>query len=639
MTRDEHSSRRAEAQRVADALGDLFDGVAPSNRAAAEEELRDAGIDPNRVAQRTAATATRALAGSDAGSQPSRRAAQRHPRDTPQRGAAAPNREDALQRSPRAEVFGRLAAVLMVGIAIGWLLGRSATPAPRIQPVEVARMRQMSPSDEQAAGVAESARDPGDSSDANAKQVGENRRTTTDPSQPADGTNDVTESGTQAGADNGGNAAQDEVAPQRSQIGPEHEEAEEVAGAGEDMPAAWVLNQSNYKQARDMLPSQVLQHVKSGEYWFTVQPTAPAAFRRKYSRRFWTATGSNAQKYEIDHPSICGLREAAGGGTPDFYFGFPFPEISRDDPFAACKIMWNVNAARAISGSQESVMRWEQLVAGERDATRRLQIEFHWTMFLGRESGPIANPYALRSAVLGRATSPSELAGTTFLTRRPNATAIPDQTWAYIPSVRRVRAVSPAQRSEGWLGSDLSLDELDCFDGKLEEFKWYVVGSQTVLAPMTNLKTNSQTQVSPTRAQVKPPLQRAAFELEEGPGAPWLMVDNLVMTPRPVWVVEGVPRDSVYAVGKFVLYVDQELYRTYWRVAFSRKGEYVAHTMCAQHWSRGEDGALATATANALMAVNETLPRATLARSTAQSFDQELGNEFFTLSTAIQTAH
>ena len=45
-----------------------------------------------------------------------------------------------------------------------------------------------------------------------------------------------------------------------------------------------------------------------------------------------------------------------------------------------------------------------------------------------------------------------------------------------MPALRRVRAVSPANRSDGFLGSDMSQDDGPFFDGKPEDFTWTLKG-------------------------------------------------------------------------------------------------------------------------------------------------------------------
>lgn len=642
MTRDEHSSRRAEAQRVADALGDLFDGVAPSNRAAAEEELRDVGTDPNRVAQRTAATATAVLAGADAGAKGGRRGAQRQVGGARQRG---PSGERDSRHSQVASAFVRVAAVLLVGIAIGWIVGRASAPAPEPQ-IQVVRSLNKPASERQQAVVAE--RPPGrvDSSKTSASAAAAPPQTD-EPSEAAGADASAARAEAPQDVDRQEENQDQVLAPSHPQEGDvtageedATEGAEEVALAAGGSNEPWVLEQSNWMRGRDLLPPQVLQHVQTGDYWFTVQPIAPAILQEGYSERFQYQSAQNAGRYDVD-PTSCGLREVDSGQTPSFYFGFPFASVRKNDRSAGCKIMWNAAAASAVGGGQVSSIVSDQFTDSSRSPERRFELTFSSTPFLGRDSGRIANPGMLRSASMLQVNAPFDLKGTAVLTRRRNDPGARDDVWMYIPALRRVRRLSPAQRSESLFGSDLSLDKFECFDGKIEDFTWRLVGRQTMLVPLVGAEPSIQSAISQV-ATVPMPSMRAAFEIEGSRGAPWLVIESLTMTPRPVWIVEGAPRDKSYLVGKLVLYVDQDLFRTYWRLDYSWQGEYFGHTMCAQHWSRTADGTLATATASALIGVTqprEATRHGILSRSTEQSFTQERGDEFFTLSTAIQAAH
>src|SRR5438552_1792825 len=55
-------SRTTSAQQVVDSLAQLFESSFPDNRAEAEEELRDAGVDPQQVGRRLKRLAETALA-------------------------------------------------------------------------------------------------------------------------------------------------------------------------------------------------------------------------------------------------------------------------------------------------------------------------------------------------------------------------------------------------------------------------------------------------------------------------------------------------------------------------------------------------------------------------------------------------
>jgi hypothetical protein len=105
--------------------------------------------------------------------------------------------------------------------------------------------------------------------------------------------------------------------------------------AGEPDPqtgrAPWVLDSNNWQLGEELLPEPVLQRVKRGDYSYRVVPVDPERFKQNYSQRFWDASAANAGKFDVD-AETCGLKDVATGEIPEFYFGYPFPTIERDDP-------------------------------------------------------------------------------------------------------------------------------------------------------------------------------------------------------------------------------------------------------------------------------------------------------------------
>ena len=75
-----------------------------------------------------------------------------------------------------------------------------------------------------------------------------------------------------------------------------------------------------------------------------------------------------------------------------------------------------------------------------------------------------------------RGEGPADVNGTAALTWRYRDPDKRDSSWTYVPALRRVRAVSPANRSDGFLGSDMSQDDGTFFEGKPEDFTWKLVG-------------------------------------------------------------------------------------------------------------------------------------------------------------------
>src|SRR4051794_40884817 len=108
----------------------------------------------------------------------------------------------------------------------------------------------------------------------------------------------------------------------------------------------WMLDSNNWQQAEGLLPPVVLDRVKKGDYWYKVVSVDPDEFKQNYSKKFWDASEANAGKYDLD-PETCGLKDVKTGKVPDFYFGYPFPTIDKNDPLAACKMAWNFDSANS----------------------------------------------------------------------------------------------------------------------------------------------------------------------------------------------------------------------------------------------------------------------------------------------------
>jgi hypothetical protein len=115
---------------------------------------------------------------------------------------------------------------------------------------------------------------------------------------------------------------------------------------------------------------------------------------------------------------------------------------------------------------------------------------------------------------------------------------------------------------------------------------------------------------------------------------PWLIVDNLFLVPRPVWVLEGQSEDPYYNFGKVIMYMDKDMYRIYWKLVHNRAGEYFYNAMCAYHWSRSQDAAFSAVTQNMVVGVNDKTNRAALGgRYSSQFIERNFPRDYFTLRT------
>jgi hypothetical protein len=393
---------------------------------------------------------------------------------------------------------------------------------------------------------------------------------------------------------------------------------------------SWTLDSNNWQQGEGLLPPTVLKRVKEGQYFYKVSPVDPEKFKQNYSKPFWAASEANDGKYDVD-PATCGLKDLKTGKAPEFYFGYPFPRIdAKNDPMAACKMAWNFTAANQMQNGAGATFSLNGIDgSGE---FKRIKLWLHAQSFHGRSAGPIANPENLRDESMTQVLEPQDIDGVGGLTKRVNDWTSQDETWFYVPSTRRVRRVNAATRSDPVAGLDIFGDDLNCYAGKVEYYKWKLDGETDILAPVLRPYALPQKQISETRSEVEIPYFRASYETPGSKGAPWLVVENLTLVPRPVWIIEGQADDPYYNFGKVIMYMDKDMYRIYWKLVHNKAGEYFYNAMCAYHWSKSADGSFSAVTPNMVVGVNDKTNRAALGgRYKTQFLESKYEDSYFTL--------
>ena len=391
----------------------------------------------------------------------------------------------------------------------------------------------------------------------------------------------------------------------------------------------WVLDANNWQQGKDLLPEVILNRVKNGEYTYKVVPVDPEKFKTNYSKKFWEASEANAGKYDVD-PATCGLKDLKTGKIPDFYFGYPFPKIDAKEPNAACKMAWNFNAANQMGNGQGATFTLNGVDnSGE---FKRIKLWLHTNSYQGRSAGPIPNPENLRATSMSNVIEPQDVDGVGGLTKVINDWTSQDQAWFFVPSTRRVRRINAATRSDPVAGLDIFGDDVNCYSGKIEYYKWKFIGEGNVLAPVLSPDPLPMKSVSPTRWEVEIPYFKAAYETPGAKGAPWQIVDNLVMIPRPVWILEGQAEDPYYNFGRVIMYMDKDMYRIWWKLVHNRAGEYFYNAMCAYHWSKSQDGTFTAVTPNMVIGVNDKTNRSALGgRYSSQFIENKYDDDYFSL--------
>jgi Protein of unknown function (DUF1329) len=252
------------------------------------------------------------------------------------------------------------------------------------------------------------------------------------------------------------------------------------------------------------------------------------------------------------------------------------PKIDPKDSQAAVKIVWNQFYRFWYYGSQrsESQVNWIAPKGLERRTDQIVTFAYYDG---GSVEDRMPNPQNFLSQALVQVESPSDLNGTANLSWRYRDPGKRDSSWAYVPALRRVRAVSPSNRSDGFLGSDMTQDDGPFFDGKPEDFEWTLKGEAMTyrLAESINLSgKSSDVWVDGIGWDAKwPDLPFIGYMDPEWKGVGWAPHGAAVLAKRPMWIVEGVPRDKYYLYGKLQLYIDKITFQGAWIRKFDWKGD------------------------------------------------------------------
>lgn len=417
------------------------------------------------------------------------------------------------------------------------------------------------------------------------------------------------------GSDASRSGASAEASVQEQEAVPDHTPVAQDQGAQAKQQAAreyglrpgMILDTSTAALAQGLLPPEIWQHYAAGKYRSRVvdYPTG----NPNWEHSFVEETKENKQRLTVDERGS--IIDKITGKMPDYLYGLPFPDIDPSDPNASVKVVWNYFLATWYLGNYH--MRTRLVMMSAKGVEREVGAEA-WALY--RDGQPIKyrreNPMNFQVQFLGFAVSPADMQGTAFLYWRYRDPELRDSQWVFVPALRRVRAFAPANRSDGLMGSDISGDDGDFFDGKPQEFRWRLLEKREALRVVDpeSLPPNALTP-RPGRNggwhQVvdRPPYY--GYQIAHWPGLPWALPEGGVAL-RPMYLVEAVPRDRYYLYGRPVLWIDAETFVGAYHQKFDWKGEHIlTYTVLGSVLHRTPDG-------------KETVPMATQLWSVAENF-------------------
>ena len=338
---------------------------------------------------------------------------------------------------------------------------------------------------------------------------------------------------------------------------------------GADAPVE--LRSDNVATAADVLLPSIRRWVERGDFDLRL---GSLHYAPRWDDPFLAATEANRGRYAVD--ADLDIVESNTGLPPSYVFGMPFPAIDAADRDAGVKVMWNrwYTVYKRTAVSVPSHIH----ILGRGGLVRDVEAITTTLAYTGREGGPLENPEATEYREIVLQTAPSYVEGVATLTWRFDD-ARWDSLWVYVPLARRVRQATSANRSDALAGSDVTLDDALVWAGKNQSFTWKLVDSRELLVPALSLdpqplhpgkgwQNGSEWRTGEDYAGV-----HWGYETQGWRGAPWAPT-NAVWVKRPVWVVEGRPRDRYYSYGRQLFYVDRDTFQAYYKVVDTPAGEY-----------------------------------------------------------------
>ncbi len=292
----------------------------------------------------------------------------------------------------------------------------------------------------------------------------------------------------------------------------------------------------------------------------------------------------------------CTANLDAQGRLSDYVAGQPFPysewakkatnhkcDLTPDDPQFAQKLAWNVNY-RWQGGSGLNLPHWgfSNMRNQGKETWRIAEGEYRRTYFSHRadllpETSELEKGTPVEWAEFFDVKTPFDLRGTMFLLYRYTAQGREDDTWAYIPALRRVRRIAATQKSDSLLGTEFTLEDFYIFAGYVWDHQWEFKGEKTVLGPMDSGRTCFPSVISKTEAVRDTGMERLGtrdewFSCPFGPyGA--LPYAGESWQKRTAFQLDDVPKQKGHPYSRKMIWYDRETMMPIYSIMYDRAGQ------------------------------------------------------------------
>ena len=262
--------------------------------------------------------------------------------------------------------------------------------------------------------------------------------------------------------------------------------------------------------------------------------------------------------------------------------GYPFIPADIDcqgDPDAGAKIMWDFQARGGDGHAHFFYSYWdrgEQLPLYYEGTGQNVQLAHRVEEKFADNDYDIFRGEKRKNANGVQVDAPFDARGIMLLSYRykssdkPRAEARNDDTWVYVPTLRRVRRISTAQRTDAISGTDFTMDDLRSFNGIVPQYEWTCLSEHKIIAPMN------------TKVKGYP------YEKDHNFGPYGLSFASDRWELRDAWKVKMKPKNADHPYDHKDIYIDKQTFAPLYSMAYDQKGELWKLIWHNHRWSQDE---------------------------------------------------
>ncbi len=262
--------------------------------------------------------------------------------------------------------------------------------------------------------------------------------------------------------------------------------------------------------------------------------------------------------------------------------GLPFPPEEIDckgDPQAGIKWIWNFDYQWDGDGARSSFFysywdRGEQLPLYYEGTAKTVKLANRVeSEYLDSNAGDIFRGEKRKNAFGVQVDAPFDARGIMLISYRyksadrPRNDAKNDDTWVYVPTLRRVRRISTAQRTDAVSGTDFTFDDLRSFAGIPPQYEWQCLGETKMIAPF-----NTQVKAYP-------------YEKDHNFGPYGLSFADDAWELRDVVVLRMIPKNADHPYHHKDIYIDKQTLTALYSFAYDQKEELWKIITHNKRWS------------------------------------------------------